>query len=200
VQARASGTCEQIVVGDPSASDVRFDGLGGAFHAGKATGGAEGAAILEAIAVQAEAPVILGTPGDDNFAGSVIGDSVNGQDGNDTIRGGGGDDEIRGDDGADQLFGEDGDDLLFGDSGNDVLDGGPGNDALEGGRGGDVLRGGDGDDALNGGFDPDQISGGNGNDVVTVVSSGTDTVDCGPGFDRVTKDRFDHVVNCESIG
>ena len=76
-----------------------------------------------------------------------------------------------------------------------------GNDALEGGRGGDVLRGGDGDDGLNGGFDPDQISGGNGNDVITVVSGGTDTVDCGPGFDRVTKDRFDHVAaNCESVG
>ncbi len=200
VIARSSQSCENIVVGDPSANDVRFDGLGATPHPGKTTGGAEGAAILEAIALQGELPVILGLPGDDNFVGTVVADSINGQDGNDTIRGGAGDDEIRGDDGNDALFGELGNDLLFGDQGNDVVDGGPGDDELDGGRGNDTLRGGDGDDAISGGFDADTVDGGGGNDDIRVVSGGTDTVDCGPGFDRVTKDRFDKVRNCESIG
>jgi hypothetical protein len=37
IAARAG--CERIVVGDPSVNDPSFDGLAGAPHAGKATGG-----------------------------------------------------------------------------------------------------------------------------------------------------------------
>ena len=36
--------------------------------------------------------------------------------------------------------------------------------------------------------------------ITPAVGGGPDVVDCGPGFDRVTKDRSDRVVNCESIG
>src|SRR5207237_4638829 len=46
----SSHGCERVVVGDPSVADRRFDGLNGAAHAGKATGGSAGAALLEAAA------------------------------------------------------------------------------------------------------------------------------------------------------
>ncbi len=42
--------CERVVIGDPSATNPRFDGLGESSHAGKATGGADGAALLDQIA------------------------------------------------------------------------------------------------------------------------------------------------------
>ena len=35
----AANGCEQVVMGDPSVADRSFDGLNGAAHAGKATGG-----------------------------------------------------------------------------------------------------------------------------------------------------------------
>ena len=47
VEATFAVGCERIVMGDPSATDPRFDGLGGAPHAGKATGGTAGAQLLE---------------------------------------------------------------------------------------------------------------------------------------------------------
>ena len=129
------------MLSDPSIGDPRFDGLYGARQLGKETGGAEGAKILEAIAVQSENERINGTPGDDNFTGSVLADSINGQDGNDTLRGGEGDDDIRGDDGDDTIFGDAGNDLLFGDAGADTISGGDGDDELQGGAGGDILNG-----------------------------------------------------------
>jgi Ca2+-binding RTX toxin-like protein len=49
--AAATG-CERVVVGDPSVSDPRFDGLNGAPHPGKAVGGTAGARLLDQIATQ----------------------------------------------------------------------------------------------------------------------------------------------------
>ena len=77
--------------------------------------------------------------------------------------------------------------------------GGPGNDELEGGRGFDRLFGGPGDDTLNGGFGHDVIFGGPGNDDVRAVGGGADTIDCGPGYDTVVKDRRDTVHGCEVV-
>jgi len=131
-QAASTRTCEVILSFDPSVDDPRFDGFGGKHatpHAGKATGGSESLLILEAIAVQSEKDRIDGTPGDDNFAGKVLGDSINGRDGNDTIRGG--DNELRGDDGNDGVFGDRGNDLLFGDAGDDAIVGGADNDDVQ---------------------------------------------------------------------
>jgi Ca2+-binding RTX toxin-like protein len=42
--------CERVVIGDPSVTDLRFDGLGGAPHPGKTTGGSAGAQLLEEVA------------------------------------------------------------------------------------------------------------------------------------------------------
>ncbi len=42
--------------------------------------------------------------------------------------------------------------------------------------------------------------GGTGNDELNATGGGADTIDCGPGFDRVFMDRGDRTVNCESIG
>jgi len=136
----SSAGCERTILSDPSIADVRFDGLRGARHLGKETGGAAGAAILEAIAVQSDQPDWNGTTGNDDYTGSILADSINGQDGDDTLRGGVGSDDIRGDDGNDRIFGDAG------------------------------------------------------------TGGGADVVDCGPGFDRVFKDRTDRVVNCESVG
>jgi Ca2+-binding RTX toxin-like protein len=198
----AGGSCERAIVADPSLEDARFDGLRGAPHLGKLTGGAAGAAILEAIAVQSENETVNGTDGDDRLSGSVLADSMNGQDGNDVLRGGDGNDDIRGDDGDDALFGDGGNDALFGESGHDTLEGGAGDDELEGGRGEDVLRGDDGDDTLNGGFDPDRLFGGAGDDEINALDGSRDEVTCGPGFDRVTVDRLDRLVDgraCEVV-
>jgi Ca2+-binding RTX toxin-like protein len=42
--------CERVVTGDPSVGDPRFDGLNGASHPGKTTGGSAGAQLLEEVA------------------------------------------------------------------------------------------------------------------------------------------------------
>ena len=197
-----TASCERTIVGDPSLDDPRFDGLRGAPHLGKLTGGTLGAAILEAIAVQSENETVHGTDADDSLFGGVLADSINGQDGNDMLRGGDGNDDIRGDDGDDTLFGDAGNDALFGESGNDAIEGGTGDDELEGGRGEDVLRGDDGDDTLNGGFDPDRLFGGAGDDEINALDGSADEVTCGPGFDRVTVDRLDRILDrkaCESV-
>ena len=48
----ASRGCEQVILGDRSVSDPRFDGLNGAPHPGKAAGGAGAAQLLEQIVTQ----------------------------------------------------------------------------------------------------------------------------------------------------
>jgi Ca2+-binding RTX toxin-like protein len=197
-----AGSCERTLLADPSIDDPRFDGLRGAPQLGKLAGGAPGAAILEAIAVQSENETIHGTAGDDTLHGGLLADSINGQDGNDTLRGGDGNDDIRGDDGNDALSGDGGNDALFGEGGDDVIEGGAGGDELEGGRGSDTLRGDDGDDTLNGGFDADRLFGGAGDDELNGVDGAADQITCGAGFDRVTIDRLDRLMDrraCEVV-
>jgi hypothetical protein len=48
----ASRGCERVILGDPSASDPRFDGLDGAPHPGKTAGGGGAAQLLEQIVAQ----------------------------------------------------------------------------------------------------------------------------------------------------
>jgi hypothetical protein len=79
---------------------------------------------------------------------------------------------------------------LFGNVGPNYLAGGAGNDYINGRAGNDTIRGGDGADTLIGGAGNDVIDGGDG-----VI----DTVDCGPGNDRVVADSFDILKKCESI-
>nr|MBA3748414.1 hypothetical protein [Solirubrobacterales bacterium] len=108
-----------------------------------------------------------------------------------------GNDRLEGGDDADQLYGGAGNDGVYGRGGSDLLFGDSGNDTIEGGRGEDLLDGGPGNDRLNGGFGDDSLSGGSGNDTIVALSGGRDTINCGPGDDRVIKDRSDIAINCE---
>jgi len=123
----------------------------------------------------------------------------------DSLAMGGGRDICDGLDGDDAIFGDHGSDntgalgpgvSLFGDGGNDTIEGGTGADTLVGGLGGDYLFGGTGEDAVDGGL---------GNDFINVSDhvAGNDTVDCGPGTDRVVRDvnpatgDVDSILNCD---
>ena len=46
---------------------------------------------------------------------------------------------------------------------------------------------------------PDRVSAGSGDDTVRAVGGGRDVIDCGPGRDRVEKDRADRARNCEVL-
>jgi Ca2+-binding RTX toxin-like protein len=108
--------------------------------------------------------------------------------------------------GNDEIFGDHGNDntgalgpgvSLFGAGGNDTVEGGTGSDTLGGGLENDYLFAGTGEDDVDGGF---------GNDYINVSDhvAGNDTVDCGPGTDRVVSDvdpttgAVDSVLNCDS--
>jgi Ca2+-binding RTX toxin-like protein len=63
-----------------------------------------------------------------------------------------------------------------------------------------VLSGGSGDEVITGGPSPDRITGGSGDDVINSKDGSKDTIDCGPGSDRVTVDAIDVVSsNCEQV-
>ncbi len=121
------------------------------------------------------------TRGADQFAGGSGADSICGRGGNDTLRGGRGSD------------------LICGGAGEDVLNGEAGNDRLIGGRGGDSFY-----DT----FGRDIAIGGAGNDVFNLADEKrrdrrrgrADTIECGPGADHVTADKFDRVDDdCETV-
>ena len=105
--------------------------------------------------------------------------------GNDTVDGGAGRDRVRGGNGDDNLNGGDDNDVIRGRHGNDTVNGGNGNDITFGGRGADVSYGGEGDDRLHAIANDDQV----------------DTLDCGPGYDRVwlNANESDTHVNCEKV-
>src|SRR5918993_1218570 len=117
---------------------------------------------------------------------------------------GGGSDICNGFAGADEIFGDHGADntgavgpgvSLFGSFGDDTVEGGTGADTLGGGPDEDYLFGGRGADEVDGGTDDDYIN-------VSDHVAGNDSVDCGPGTDRVVIDVApgaapDSVVNCD---
>jgi Ca2+-binding RTX toxin-like protein len=112
---------------------------------------------------------------------------------------------------ANILDGKAGNDKLFSGGASDVI-GGPGNDALTAvgayddgtNRGGfNKFDGGPGNDKINApaGLGYNEILGGSGNDVVSAKNGAPDTIDCGPGKDKVSFDAaLDTIVNCESQG
>jgi Ca2+-binding RTX toxin-like protein len=74
----------------------------------------------------------------------------------------------------------------------------PGADILEGGLDVDVLVGADGNDQLIGGPGRDRIDGGAGDDIIQAADGAPDEIVCGPGVDRVVKDRLDRLpADCE---
>lgn len=110
----------------------------------------------------------------------------------DDIFGRGGDDVLVGLAGPDYIYGEEGDDILLGESGKDRLWGGGRDDTLDGGLGSDRLWPGWGSDVVDAGPGKDVIWAGENDGTM-------DSIDCGPGFDRVIVNRGDRVFNCEAV-
>ena len=147
-----------------------------------------------------------GTDADDTLRGTRGSDLICGLAGSDLISGLGGNDMLYGDacggtarlalelaaggEGNDSVFGGRGDDRLYGTGGKDRLSGGPGNDTLSGGGGSDLLLGNKGHDTLRGG---------QGNDTIHAQDGRRDTINCGPGRDRVLADGQDRLRRCELI-
>jgi hypothetical protein len=50
------------------------------------------------------------------------------------------------------------------------------------------------------GFDPDVIVGGSADDTIVAVGGGIDRIKCGPGRNRVIKDRADAAVRLRANG
>ncbi len=95
----------------------------------------------------------LGTTGADLLLGTVLADSIRGNDGNDTLLGGlsltdpgDGSDTLRGEAGNDRLVGGLDTDFLYGSAGLDTLDGGANDDLLAGDSEDDAEDAGDDDD------------------------------------------------------
>ena len=105
-----------------------------------------------------------------------------------------------------RLTGAGGEDLLRGAGGNDTLDGGAGPDRLEGGYGDDALIGGPGADKLKSdvgnnacGSSPN-CPAPHGNDTVEARDGEVDSIECGPGQDRVVADAKDVIAaDCEVV-
>ena len=87
--------------------------------------------------------------------------------------------------------------------GNDVCNGLGGGDDVYGDHGQDLIDGAGGNDYLFGGRGPDEVNGQLGNDFINVSDhvAGNDSVDCGPGTDRVVRDVApgvqDSAANCD---
>lgn len=124
------------------------------------------------------------------------------------IVGNGRDNRLHGTSARDVIYGRNGDDVLSGRGGPDLIDGEEGNDVIVGGAGRDTLYGRGLDDTIDGGpnhdtiypgFGPDVVYGGGGNDNIVARDRDErmDTIDCGPGRDRVVYRRGDRVINCE---
>jgi hypothetical protein len=97
------------------------------------------------------------------------------------INGGPGNDLLVGLLGSDRLIGGPGKDRLFGLYGSDTMSGGSGADLLEGG-----------DSILDGTNGRDRLFGGAGADRVRARDSTKDLrIDCGPGVDKFSRDKFD---------
>ncbi|GAA6200450.1 calcium-binding protein [Aquicoccus sp. SU-CL01552] len=151
-------------------------------------GGLEGTAIDAAAFsefVWAEGHEVIGSTGNDTYAGTKYADIVRGGKGADDLKGGNGADILSGGNGSDTLSGGKGADRLSGGNGTDTLSGGNGTDTLLGGNGADTLSGGKGADTLSGGKGTDALSGGNGTDTLS-GGNGADTLSGGNGADTLS--------------
>ena len=114
---------------------------------------------------------IDGNNGDDTISGSANHDDV--------IDGGHGEDVITVGIGSQTIDGGHGDDTITGGPSTDVINGGDGNDVIDGGAGSDTINAGNGHDVVNGGDE----SGGTGDDIIG--GHGHDTIDGGAGSDTI---------------
>ena len=173
----------------------------------------KGGTASASVTLTVAAPVPVGTPGDDELAGTDRNDTIQAGDGDDVVEAGAGNDMVDGGEGDDLLEGEHGDDTLKGGAGDDALVGGAGNDRLEGAEGDDTLDGGEGDDTLLGGTGADTLLGGAGNDSINagagddvmggdgddiIIVSGEEgdatTVDAGDGNDELINSSSGRII------
>lgn len=165
--------------GGPGTDRLRLDGHPGAMAIrldGQANDGTPG----EGDNIGSDIESILGTPGNDVFAGSAGPDGFDGGGGGDEIRGGGGNDGLRGGGGNDRVFGEAGADVVEGTSDTDTVDGGSGKDRIYGDVAGCSVF-----------CSPDV-------DVLLARDGERDIVNCGgPGTAKV--DQLDIVGRCGSV-
>jgi hypothetical protein len=89
--------------------------------------------------------------------------------------------------------------VVNGNRGADCIDGGDGADQLQGGFGTDTIDGGAGNDLIGGGQERSILRGGPGDDRISSSNGVRDSVDCGPGSDRVVADRSDRLHGCETV-
>ncbi len=137
---------------------------------------------IDGFTPQGSTPAIATAAGETIF-GSIIGDNLNGLQGDDQLQGGIGNDTLQGGEGNDLLFGQDDRDLVLGGNGNDQLQGNSADDTLKGNAGNDSLFGQDGNDLLFGNGNDDQLTGGLGDDTL-VGGTGDDIFLGGDGSDR----------------
>ena len=153
-----------------------------------------------------EDDIINGKGGKDRIRGEAGKDTLNGGDDDDAISGGANNDLLHGDNGSDRVYGDAGDDIIYGDELNDLLKGGDGNDEIIGGdgsdrlygeSGNDTLSGGNGRDILYGGAGDDLLDGGASNDLLT-GSGGSDTfiLTEGKGSDAI----YDYLDGTDRLG
>jgi uncharacterized delta-60 repeat protein len=125
--------------------------------------------------------IVLGRKGTDVLTGSAAGDLIVGRQD------------------VDFLFGLGGADCIRGERGGDIIDAGDGDDVVDGGSGDDRMRGGDGDDRLYGRRGRNRYNGGAGDDAIYARNGVAETVECGPGRDRVKADSRDRLRRCERV-
>ncbi len=131
------------------------------------------ASVTYALASNVENLSLTGTA-NINGTGNELANTLSGNSGNNVLSGGAGNDSLDGGGGDDLLNGDAGDDKLEGRSGFDVLRGGDGNDALHQASGIAVLSGGVGTDSLINDAPAAFLVGEKGND--TVVANGSASV------------------------
>jgi hypothetical protein len=182
--------------------------------------------VLALVVGVASAALVQGTAGNDTLNGTAGDDSLYGRAGNDTLNGLAGNDDLDGGPGADVLNGGAGTDAATyggrtapvtvtldnkandGEAGEgdnvksdvEAVYGGQGNDTLTGSSKDDTIDGQGGNDNITGGKGADFLFGGAGNDTINSRDGKTDTVDCGPGTDRIIGDKSDKATNCELKG
>ncbi len=115
------------------------------------------------------------------------------------VKGTPGPDVIVGDLGPNQIDGAGGNDTICGGAGADVVKGGSGDDVLRGQSGRDRVSGGIGNDDLADKLGHDWLAGGMGNDRIDTTNGNHNTIDCGPGRDRLKRDRGDQFERCEHV-
>jgi hypothetical protein len=100
---------------------------------------------------------------------------------------------------ADRIASGGGRDRVCSRGGADRVSTGAGADRLSAGPGADRVSTGGGADRINPGSGRDRVSSGSGDDRIGLAGRARDLVDCGPGRDRVQRDRADRLRACERI-